>query len=73
MLLQDINRVVAWLMPSAIVVLTVVPPWLRPITFVPHKLEHAGIFLMLGISFGMDYLGRKWLLSIGAIVFLCGS
>jgi len=69
MLLQNINRAVAWLMLSAIVVLTVVPPGWRPTTFVLHKIEHAGIFLVAGISFGMAYLGRECLLSIVAIVF----
>jgi VanZ family protein len=69
MLLQKINRAVAWLMLSAIIVLTVVPPSLRPTTFVPHKIEHAGTFLVAGISFGMAYLGREWILSIVAIVF----
>jgi VanZ family protein len=69
MLLQNINRTVAWLMLSAIVVLTMVPPGLRPITFLPHKIEHAGIFLVAGISFGIAYLGRECVLSIGAFVF----
>jgi VanZ family protein len=69
MFLQNINRIVAWLLLSAIVVLTVVPPSSRPTTFVPHKIEHASIFLAAGISFGIAYLGREWLLSIGAIVF----
>jgi VanZ family protein len=69
MLLQNINRTVAWLMLLAIVVLTMVPPGLRPITIVPHKIEHAGIFLVAGLSFGIAYLGRECLLSIGAFVF----
>jgi len=69
MLLQNINRAVAWLMLLAIVVLTAVPPGLRPTTFLPHEIEHAGIFLVAGISFGMAYLGREWLLSIVAIAF----
>jgi VanZ family protein len=68
-LLQNINRTVAWLMLSAIVVLTMVPPGVRPITFVPHKIEHAGIFLVAGISFGIAYRGRECLLSIAAFVF----
>lgn len=69
MLLQNISRAVAWLMLSVIVVLTVVPPGLRPSTFVPHKIEHAAIFLMAGTSFGIAYLGRERLLSVAAIVF----
>ena len=27
--------------------------------FVPHKIEHAGAFLAVGISPGMTYLGRE--------------
>jgi VanZ family protein len=69
MLLQNFNRVVAWLVLSVIVVLTVVPPVLRPSTFVPHKIEHAAIFLAAGTLFGMAYLGREWILSVAAIVF----
>jgi VanZ family protein len=69
MLLQNINRAVAWLMLSAIVVLSSVPPGLRPTTFVPHKIEHAGIFFVAGISFGIAYRRREWLLSTVAIVF----
>jgi VanZ family protein len=69
MLLQNINRVAAWLLLSSIVGLTVVPPSSRPTTFVPHEMEHAAIFFATGISFGMVYVGREWLLSIGAISF----
>ena len=68
-MLQNINRVVAWLLLLAIVVLSVVPPSLRPTTSAPHQIEHAAIFLATGISFGMAYLGRERLLSIGAIIF----
>jgi len=69
MVIQNISRVVAWVLLSVIVVLTVVPPGLRPSTFVPHKIEHAAIFLMVGTSFGMAYLGRERILSVGAILF----
>jgi VanZ family protein len=69
MLLQNIGRAVAWFMLSTVVVLTLVPPGVRPTTFVPHKIEHAGAFLAVGISLGMAYLGRERLLSIGAIAF----
>jgi VanZ family protein len=59
----------AWLVVSVIVVLTVVPPALRPSTFLPHRIEHAAIFLAAGTLFGMAYLGREWILSVRAIVF----
>ena len=64
-----INRVAAWVILLAIVALTVVPPGLRPITGVPHRIEHAATFLAAGILFGTAYIGREWMLSVGAVVF----
>ncbi len=72
MLLQSSGRVVAWLVLAAIVVLSLVPPSARPTTFVPHKIEHAGIFFADGIAFGVAYFGYRWLLSIGAVIFCAG-
>jgi VanZ family protein len=69
---QNVGRVVAWFVLVAIVVLSLVPPGARPTTFVPHKIEHAGIFFADGIVFGIAYLGYKWLLSIGAVIFCAG-
>jgi len=69
MLLQNIGRVVAWLALAAIILLSLVPPGGRPTTFVPHKIEHAGIFFADGIAFGFAYLGYEWLLGIGAVIF----
>jgi VanZ family protein len=69
MFLQNISRVIAWFLLLVIVVLSVVPPSLRPTTSAPHQIEHAAIFIAAGISFGMAYLGREWILSIGAIIF----
>jgi hypothetical protein len=45
LLLRNINRVVAWLLLLAIIVLSAVPPSSRPTMFVPRKFEHAAIFL----------------------------
>ena len=64
-----INRLAAWATLMVIVVLTVVPPDLRPETAVPHGIEHASIFLMAGFLFGTAYIGREWILSAGAIFF----
>jgi hypothetical protein len=69
MSLQRTNRVAAWTALTIIVVLTVVPPGLRPVTVAPHGIEHAAAFLLAGILFGMAYVGREWILSAGAIVF----
>jgi VanZ family protein len=51
-----LGRALTWLSTLAIVVLSLVPPSLRPITPLPHKLEHFAIFMMWGIAFGLSYL-----------------
>jgi VanZ family protein len=63
--------VAAWSALLAIVVLTVVPPNLRPTTNAPHDFEHAVAFLIAGILFGSAYAGLEWILSVGAVAF-CG-
>ena len=72
MLPQNMFRIVAWLALAAIVVLSLVPPGARPTTFVPHKIEHAGIFFMDGVAFGIAYRGYEWLSSIWAVIFCAG-
>ena len=69
---QNIGRLVAWFALAAIVVLSLVPPGARPTTFFPHKIEHAGIFFVDGIAFGIAYRGYEWLSSIGAVIFCAG-
>jgi VanZ family protein len=72
MLPQKISRVVAWGTLAVILILSLVPPGARPITPFPHKIEHAGIFLLNGAAFGIAYCGYEWLSSFGAVVF-CAS
>jgi VanZ family protein len=72
MVSQNTDRAAAWLALMAIIVLSLVPPGARPITFFPHKMEHAGIFLFDGLVFGIAYFGYEWLLSVGAVVFCAG-
>jgi VanZ family protein len=69
MVVRKLSRVAAWAGASAIVVLTVVPPSLRPTTDAPHDVEHAAAFLIVGILFGLAYEGRERVLSVGAVVF----
>jgi hypothetical protein len=38
----------------------------------PNKLEHASIFVLDGIAFGVAYYGYKRLLSIAAVIFCAG-
>ena len=72
MLPQKIARVVGWLAVAAIIVLSLVPPGARPTTSFPHKIEHAGIFLLDGIAFGVVYRGYERLSSLGAVIFCAG-
>lgn len=69
MLLQHISRVVAWVTLAAILVLSVVPPGARPVTPFPHKIEHAGIFLLNGLAFGVAYCGYELPSSFAAVIF----
>jgi VanZ family protein len=74
---QNLVRASAWLMMAAIAVLSLVPPAARPTVGIggwtmPHALEHAGIFLLDGLAFGVAYPGHERLLSIGVVAF-CGA
>jgi hypothetical protein len=71
-MVQNIDRALAWFVLAAIVVLSLVPPGARSATFMPHEIEHASIFLLDGIAFGITYCGYERLLSIGAVIF-CAS
>ena len=66
---RKLYLVAAWAALSAIVVLTVVPPNLRPTTDAPHDIEHAAAFLITGALFGLAYAGRERIWSIGALAF----
>jgi VanZ family protein len=59
----------AWSAALAIVVLTAVPPDFRPTTDAPHDVEHAAAFLILGLLFGVAYVGRERTLIVGLVVF----
>jgi VanZ family protein len=62
----------AWVLLAVIVVLTLAPPALRPQTSVSHTMEHASIFLVTGIAFGIGYGRWDALLYIAAVVFCAG-
>lgn len=44
-----------WAFLLAIVFLSLVSPSLRPVTALPHNLEHAAIFAMAGLALGLGY------------------
>jgi len=64
-------RFVAWSLAAAIVILSLVPPTLRPETPAPHDLEHGIIYAAAGFAFGLGYELR--LTTFGAVFLLfCG-
>jgi hypothetical protein len=72
MMIRTVARATAWFALAAIIVLSLVPPGIRPSTYVPHKIEHAGIFLLDGVAFGIAYCGYQWLASVMAVLFCAG-
>jgi VanZ family protein len=65
-------RVIGWWLVTVIIVLTIVPPFLRPVTGTPHKFEHLVIFLLTGAAFSIGYPRRERMLCIAAILFSAG-
>ena len=58
MILRTLFRVGGWACLAAIALLSVVSPGLRPVTNVPHDLEHALIFALAGYALMLGYPGR---------------
>ena len=52
---QRILQMVACLLALAVAVLSLVPPWYRPVTGMPHALEHFAMFFAMGLAFGLGY------------------
>lgn len=51
-------QIVGWLCVVAIVVFSLVSPSLRPVSSLPHNLEHAAVFAITGFALGLGYPGR---------------
>jgi VanZ family protein len=62
-------RIAAWSLAAAIVILSLVPPALRPETSTPHSLEHLIIYAATGFAFGLGYKRRHDLLAILLVLF----
>jgi hypothetical protein len=67
--MRIIGRVGGWVLAAAILVLSFVPPTLRPDTGAPHDFEHFAIFCATGITFGVGYGGSRRLMSIALVAF----
>jgi len=62
-----IARIVAWLLIVAIVVVTLGPPTVRPVSGFNRSLEHVAAFALLGLAFGLAYPNRRMLLALTGV------
>jgi VanZ family protein len=67
-----IARIAAWLLTITIIILSLVPPTLRPVTDVPHVFEHFSIFFAMGVAFGVGYCRRPILVTTMLMIFAGG-
>jgi hypothetical protein len=62
-------QVTAWVCLAAIVALSLVSPALRPVTILPHNVEHLAIFVITGFALGLGYPGRLARLMVLLVIF----
>jgi VanZ family protein len=67
-LIDQVARVWSGLVGFAIVLLSVVPPQLRPVT-AAHGFGHFATFLLLGLTVGLGYPGRYRPSTIALLIF----
>ena len=53
--MNRLGRTATWIFLLAIVFLSLVSPSLRPVTSLPHNIEHTGIFALVGLAVGLGY------------------
>jgi VanZ family protein len=63
-----IYRVVAWALAAAIVILSLVPPELRPVTPAPHAVEHFTIYFATGLAYALGYR-RSGVVAVLLVIF----
>ena len=66
---SKLARIAAWVLTAAIVILSLVPPTLRPETSTPHSVEHFTIYAATGFAFGLGYKHRHDLLAVLLVIF----
>jgi VanZ family protein len=70
-LISKIARITAWILATAIVILSLVPRDLRPATGAPHHLEHFIPYFATGLAFGLGYDRKHNVLALLLVLF-CG-
>jgi len=69
LIVQRFFQITAWLLILAIAFLSLVSPLLRPVTGLPHSLEHLAIFVLTGFAFGKGYPSRHQLQFASLVLF----
>jgi VanZ family protein len=62
-------RTAAWLLAATVLVLSVVPVWLRPETDTPHNFEHFAAFFVTGAAFGFGYGRRPLVVALALVLY----
>jgi VanZ family protein len=66
---RKIIRVIAWVLLTTAIVLTVVPAEFRPVTGAPSPVEHFAMFFLIGSTFALGYSRSDYPLCGAAIAF----
>ena len=66
---RRVLQLFAWACVAAIAVLSLVAPAWRPVTALPHNLEHAAIFAIAGFAAGLGYPNRPALNFLAFVIF----
>ena len=66
---RSLFQFAGWACVIAIAALSLVAPSLRPVTILPHDVEHAAIFAITGLTLGLGYPNRTQLHMSALIIF----
>jgi VanZ family protein len=66
---RKVIRLVAWVVLTAAVVLTILPAELRPVTGAPSGIEHFAMFFLIGLTFALGHSRSDYSLCGAAIAF----
>jgi VanZ family protein len=67
--MQKIFQATSWFLIFTIVALSLCPPSIRPVTDLPHQVEHLLIFLATGTAAGLGYPRQLWFITLTLVTF----